>query len=383
MKKLTLLAVLILLTSALLAAHLPAVARSLDDVIGTVREPNGTPVPAARVELRIDGRVVVATQTDGTGAFRLTTPAAWSASWTVFVERLGYTSTEVDVPQGAGSLDISLVPAPLPLPGLLVEGEGDLCEAREDEAARHVWNRARDLHPNGLDTLGIASYTWMRTDTLGANLTDRSAGMDGSTAGQRASASLLRLSWTRQVERDGYASPIRRTDLFRSYDSWRYPPLEADFSSHFISELFGDRHDFHIETEDEYGWILRFCGNRTNRPYLEGTLTLGPDTLIRRADWEFITPAPDEHSGGWAEFSPSDSDGHAPYLLPSESLTWVTLPDSHVVRRAHWYQEWIVAPGDSVPFLPALERTNEEEEPVPATLSLPETDPTPPADSTD
>jgi hypothetical protein len=73
-----------------------------------------------------------------------------------------------------------------------------------------------------------------------------------------------------------------------------------------------------------------------------------------------MTPDPQEHSGGWAEFSPPDADGLAPFLLPTESLTWVTLPDSQVVRRAHWYQEWIVAPGDSVPFLPPLTRTAED-----------------------
>jgi hypothetical protein len=139
--------------------------------------------------------------------------------------------------------------------------------------------------------------------------------------------------------------------------------LEADFASHFVSESFGRIHDFHVEAEDEYGWILRFCGRRTNRPYLLGTLEIGPDTLIRRAEWEFVTDNPDENSGGWAEFPSSGPDGSAPYLLPIESLTWLSLPDSQVVRRAHWYQEWVMAPGDSVPFLTPSPRTSADEVP--------------------
>jgi hypothetical protein len=361
MTKLAFLAASILLSSGLLAAHLPSDARRVDDVQGVVREPSGVGVPAARVELRAGERVLVATQTDGSGAFRLTTASPWTASWRLHVERLGFTAVDIAVPEGLAPLEITLIPAPLPLPGLIVEGRGDLCEARESSTARGLWDRARVLHRDGLDTLGIASYTWMRTDTLGGGAADRSAGMYGSVAGQRASASLLRESWTRRIEREGYAFPLRRSDRFRSYDSWSYPPLEADFASHFISETFGRGYDFHIETEDDYGWTLRFCSRRTNRPYLEGTLTLGPDTLIGRADWEFVTPDPDENSGGWAEFSPSGSDGGAPFLLPIESLTWVTLPDSQVVRKAHWYQEWVMAPGDSVPFLPATLRTSDEE----------------------
>jgi hypothetical protein len=139
--------------------------------------------------------------------------------------------------------------------------------------------------------------------------------------------------------------------------------LEADFASLFVSESFGMIHDFHVEAEDEYGWILRFCGRRTNRPYLLGTLEIGPDTLIRRAEWEFVTDNPDENSGGWAEFPASGPDGSAPYLLPIESLTWLSLPDSQVVRRAHWYQEWVMAPGDSVPFLTPSPRTSADEVP--------------------
>jgi hypothetical protein len=132
MTRLTLFIGSILLSSGILAARLPPASKGVDDVQGFVREPSGMGIPAARVELRSGERVLVAVQTDGSGAFRLTTPATWSESWRLHVERLGYSPVEIAVPQGLDPIEIELVPAPLPLPGLVVTGEGDLCEARED-----------------------------------------------------------------------------------------------------------------------------------------------------------------------------------------------------------------------------------------------------------
>ena len=326
--------------------------RLIDAVVeGSVLEPSGEPVVAARVELWSGSQMLAATRTDQEGRFRIQTDEDWAPGWTIRAERLGFQPTELDVTSGAASLDITLSPAPLPLPGFEVVGDRDICAAGDDRDARTLWRVAAGRHAGGLDTVGVASYTRARTDTL-AGQGSAGSGVEGTTPGQRASAPLLRLSWTRRVDREGYAFPVRRTDSRGSYDSWGYPPLEADFSSHFVAELFGNLHDFQVQIDDQDGWVLHFCARSQDDPYLDGVLELGPDTLIHRAEWRFYTEDPDEGAGGWARFPPATDEERTPPLLPSESVIWKTLPNGEIVRRAQWYERWVIAAGDSVPFLP-------------------------------
>lgn len=323
-----------------------------DPVEGTVREAlSGNPIASARVELRSGSQILATARTDREGAFRLEPRESWSEGWEVHVIRLGYASASLSVPAARPRLELVLDPVPLPLPAFQVEGEGRLCERSEDREARELWRLAAERHAGGLDTLGIASYILVRTDTLGSGSGDDLSAA-GAGPGQRASAPLLRMSWNRRVEREGYAFPVRRSDRLRSYDSWSYPPLEADFAPHFAHQTFGRLHDFHMEQADATGWVVRFCGRRTNGPFLEGVLEIGSDTLIHRVEWRFHTPDPDESAGGWSRFLPPSGGGSAPPLLPTESMTWRSLPDDRIVRRAQWYEEWKTAPGDSVPFLP-------------------------------
>ncbi len=320
-------------------------------VEGVVLEPSGEPVVAARVELRSGVQLLAADRTDTEGQFRLETSADWAPGWLVRAERLGYLSAEVEVSAGVAAVEIVLGPAPLPLPGFEVVGDRDVCSAGDDRSARRIWEVAAQHHAGGLDTVGVASYTRVRTDTLSGQASAGS-GVEGAAPGQRASAPLLRLSWDRRVDREGYAFPVRRTDSSGSYDSWGYPPLEADFSSHFIGDLFGEIHDFQLESVDDNGWVLHFCAKRQDDPYLDGVLEVGPDTVIHRAEWRFHTEEPDEAAGGWARFPPVTTEVSTPPLLPSESVTWKTLRNGEVVRRAQWYERWVIAAGDSVPFLP-------------------------------
>ena len=326
--------------------HLPAAV-----VEGVVLEPSGAPVVAARVELLSGPRVLAVDRTNAEGGFRLETDDDWVPGWLVRAERLGFQSAELELSSGTAAVEMVLAPAPLPLPGFEVIGDRDICAAGDDRSAREIWEVAAQRHAGGLDTVGVASYTRVRTDTL-AGQGSVGSGVEGAAPGQRASAPLLRLGWNRRVDREGYAFPVRRTDNTGSYDSWGYPPLEADFSSHFVADLFGDLHDFQLEVGDEEGWILHFCAREQDDPYLDGVLEVGPDTLIYRAEWRFYTDEPDEGAGGWARFPPPVDGGTSPPLLPSESLTWKGLPNGQIVRRAQWYEGWIIAAGDSVPFLP-------------------------------
>ena len=295
------------------AFHAPIPYPGADAVVeGRVLEDSGAPVVSARVELSSGAGAIGATRTDVEGRFRIETDADWALGWSIRVERLGFEPAEVAVASGAASLEITLAPAPLPLPGFEVVGDRNICAAGDDGRARGLWRAAARQHAGGLDTVGVASYTRVRTDTIGAREVG-SSGVEGSIAGQRASAPLLRMGWMRRVDREGYAFPVRRTDTSGSYDSWGYPPLEADFASHFAGELFAELHDFQVEVEDADGWILHFCAREDDEPHLDGVLEIGPDTLIHRAEWRFYTDEPDEGAGGWARFPPLDGcRGHAP-----------------------------------------------------------------------
>ena len=320
-------------------------------VQGRVLDEAGLPIASARVELRESGRLITADRSDRDGLFQLQTDEAWASGWSIRAERLGYAPVEVGVPEDLGTIDINMTAAPLPLPGFEIFRDRDICTREPQSEAREIWAFAAERHAAGLDTVGVASYLRVQTDTL-ANRTDAGVGSGEAIAGQRASAPLLRLTWDRRVSREGYAFPVRRTDRDGSYDSWGYPPLEADFAPHFGSETFGERHDFLIEAAGSDGWVVHFCAREQSDPYLDGVLEIGPDTLIRRAEWSFHTPEPLEQAGGWVRFPPAESlDAFAP-LLPSESVTWTALPDGRVVRRAQWYEGWAIVEGDSVPFLP-------------------------------
>jgi len=329
---------------------------------GRVTEPDGEPVVAALVTFTGEGaQGVRATRTGPDGSFRLLRPGPAGLSGRLSVERMGYGDFERTVSGAESEILVVLRPEPLPLPGFQVSAEGASCPARDDPEARRTWEAMARLHPAGLDTVGVASYTLALSDTLPeGTLAPVPGALEARIRGQRGSAPLLRLSWSRRVLREGYAFPVRRTDAVGSFDSWSYAPLEADFSSHFASAEFArlTRFQFATREEDDRGSVLRFCSSDSRKPGLEGRLELSADTTLLRAEWRFRTEDPDEDAGGWARF-PSYLDSGPPPLLPLESMTWRKIRGGAFQRRAQWFEDWLLAPGDSVPLLP--DRTGDEE----------------------
>ncbi|TVP47569.1 MAG: carboxypeptidase regulatory-like domain-containing protein [Gemmatimonadales bacterium] len=338
-----------------------------NDIVGIVQAPGGAPIVGVRVELLAGGRLVASTVTTESGGFRIPpprTPARGPGgleSPGIRAERLGYATVErpLSDEETAGAL-IRLVmePAPLPLPELRVEVASERCPDRSHPEGAALWEAMARLHPNGLDTLGAASYTLVRTDTLPAGRIIRGNADGPLTAGQRGFSGRLRTAWERRVERDGYAFPVRRTDLSGSFDAWSYAPLEADFASHFGTPLFARQQRFRAPSPGPAGgWIVPFCAADSRRAGVEGYLELSADTLLLRVDWRFRTPDPDEGAGGWTRFPETAPGTPAPLLLPLEAVVWRTIRSGEVQRRSQWFEAWTVTPGDSVPFLPERAET--------------------------
>ena len=273
----------------------------------------------------------------------------------LYAGQLGYHPEVVQIEEGIDSYEIRLTREPIPLPELIVDAERDRCAGGEDRDARRLWERAAARYSQGLDTLGVATYLASVESILpeGEVGTVQAA---GDAIAQRGSSSLLRFSWRRRIEREGYAYQIRRSTPEQSYTSWVYPPLEADFATHFVGEMFGDRHRFRFDTAAEpdadVGVTVVFCARDDDDPSMEGTLRIGPDTTIAVAQWLFRTPEPVEHAGGRAVFGPPADSPATSYLLPIEGVFWRRSPPDSYWQRYQKFEQWMVAQGDSVPFLP-------------------------------
>jgi hypothetical protein len=318
---------------------------------GVVTRPGGLPVEGVSVEAWSADRRVAATLTNGLGVFSFSEEIA-AETVLLLLSTLGFDVEEVTILDGRTSYEIELTESPLAVEGLVVTMERATCEmGREDEEAKRLWQLARLRYDGLMDTLGVATYL-AEADTIVPLSELGSLKLPSLSLSQRGSSSLLRFSWTRRIDREGYASAIRRIDARGAYDSWTYPPLEADFAPHFVDDDFGERHRFVI-ADDSDGWVLEYCPKNTDKPSIKGTITLARDTTFSAVDWLFDTPEPIESAGGRALFKPILPGAvQLSHLLPAEAVTWRAIPEGDYLQSYQRYEGWRVAPGDSVPLLP-------------------------------
>ena len=319
---------------------------------GVVTRGGGIPVEGVSVEAWSANRRVAATMTDELGAFSFSETMALNAVM-LRASALGFEVVELRLQSGLTSYVIELTEAPLAVEGLVVTMEEATCEmGRDDERGRKLWQYARIRYDGLMDTLGVATYL-AEADTI-VPLSELGAlQLPELNLSQRGSSSLLRFNWTRRIDRDGYAFSIRRMEETGPYDSWVYPPLEADFAPHFADDVFGERHRFVIDDEGPDGWQLAYCPKDTGKPSIKGTITLARDTTFAEVDWLFDTPEPMEHAGGRASFPPIlPGSALLSHLLPTEAVIWRAVPTGDYLQSYQRYENWMVAPGDSVPLLP-------------------------------
>ncbi|GMR14349.1 MAG: hypothetical protein BMS9Abin29_2600 [Gemmatimonadota bacterium] len=336
--------VLLMLATALLPVGAAA------QILGQVTTRDGRPMEAVAIEAWSTDRRVAATMTDDRGRFFFIEAVA-SQTTSLRVSALGFEAVRVAVDPGVTRYQIQLDAQPIALEGLVVSAGGDICTGKEDKRARSLWESARTHYQGAMDTLGIATYL-AEADTVVAKEKLGPLQLPELALSQRSSSSLRRFSWARRVKRNGYAFKVKRTDADHPYDSWVYAPLEADFTPHFVQKLFGDENRFIVLDEADDGWMLRFCPKDDDKPFIRGTMALATDTTLQWVEWAFQTPEPLEHAGGRVSFAPVTRGPNQTYPLPLESLVWWQMPDGNYFQRYQRYENWIVAPGDSVPQLP-------------------------------
>ena len=318
---------------------------------GVVRTSGGVALEGVAVEVWTASTRIAADLTDPEGRFFFPESIAFQAV-TLAAGALGFLTQEVRVLEGVREYEIELEEDPLVLEGLVVTTEMATCEdGREDPQAQQLWQLARLKYHGVMDTLGVATYL-AEADTIVPLSKLGPLDLPVLALSQRSSSSLLRFSWTRRLERDGYAFKVRRVDGTRSYDSWVYAPLDADFAPHFVDDGFGERHRIVVEDEREDGWTLAYCPKKDDKPSIKGTITVARDTTFRAIEWLFQTPEPVEHAGGRAVFRAPLPGDRLTYMLPSEAIVWRQMPDGQYEQRYQRFEDWLVAPGDSVPALP-------------------------------
>jgi hypothetical protein len=349
------------LTSGLvLAASLVLVSLSAAPVsaqlTGVVVDEEGDPLQGVSIEAWNDGGKIAVRLTDDAGGFefpdsiRVQTTVLWAA-------RLGFRPLNVGVEQGIAHYELTLEEEAVSVQGLVVEAPREMCGGREDADARFLWERVRARYHPALDTLGVATYMAWAEDVVSI---DDIGEMDLPVMAieQRGSAPQLRFSWRRRVEDDGYAFRTRRVESGRSFDSWVYAPIHADFAPHLIDAVFGKLHDFRFveEVESEFstgdeGWVVAFCP-KEDEPRIRGTFTISSDTTLVGAEWSFETDEPVENAGGQAVFFPVTGEPGDTYLLPAQALFWRQVTLDRYYQRYQRYEGWQIARGDSVPTLP-------------------------------
>ncbi len=350
-----------LLPLALLALTATTVAspRAAAQITGVVMDQDGVPLPGVAVEVWTQNRKLGGILSDAAGRFSF---PEWVADvgYALYAGALGHRPAVVNLRPGVTEYEIRLERDPIPLPALVVEATRERCSYEDEDRARDLWERVRGNYSRSLDTLGIATYLASDVQIVPPERVG-TVGEPAEADGQRGSSSLLRFSWSRRIKREGYAHRIRRTTAEQSYDSWVYPPLEADFAPHFVDPLFGELHRFRIEAEDSDGTTtVLFCPKDDDRPSMEGTLRVSPDAALVLAEWLFKTPEPAEGAGGRAVFGPTTGDPATSYPLPIEGLFWRKSPPDAYWQRYQKFEEWIVAAGDSVPFLPKRGRGSKD-----------------------
>jgi hypothetical protein len=265
------------------------------------------------------------------------------------------------------------------LPGLLVKGRRPTCPSRSDPRAVALWTAVRARYSRVTDTASLSARLTTRTAMVPAaqvasvarlplppdtsqtydwRVRDVIRGETGNVLeyhdraamgrGQRGMSGLWREELRLRIARDGYARPLRplETDIGNAFSFWEYPPLEAELASHFIEPLFAQRNVLTLEGDSPGARRITFCPqpNYRRQPYIEGTLSVGADSTLARAEWRYHTPGrKHEDAGGEVVFDSAARNPEGRLLVPSMG-TYYRRHSLDYYARVQVFHGWQVQP---------------------------------------
>lgn len=316
-----------------------------------VVDTDGRPMPAVRVDLLGRGELIATYSTSAQGVADVG-PERWSEVTRVSLSHLGFQTLIVQVADLSPDQALVLEPEPVELESILVEA-GELCPVSDDPRARRLWAEvaARYAQDTGLRAwlARLSRYGGsVRQDELARPPAEAPAtylaggGPDGSAETPR--------SINDRIADEGYSWRAGALGASRGV-SWSYAALDREDAHHFSSPVFGQAHDFAVQTESSERTSLIFCGKRNSEhPTTNGVITLAPGSSFLGAEWRFRTDDPDEGAGGSVVFA-SYYDGldARPHLVAAQGqiywhdgteLRYPNLPRPYYregVSRAEWY----------------------------------------------
>lgn len=319
-------------------------------VRGTVADTAGAPVAGATVEAWAGLRRTDAVRSDAAGRFVLANTEG-GVPLDLVVRRVGFRRLVKSIAAGETVVQLRLVPETVSLAGITATAETSGCPNREDPSARSLWEAARAKYRPVTDTMIFHSLaTRYRGDRPRESIRDLGRGYRAWLA---VSTGIGWVQWRRQIQVGGYAARLSGP-YTEQYAQWLYAPLETDIAHHFTEPLFGELHVMSFAPSVEGERTIRFCPRTRDRrrPEIEGTLTVGADTVFLAANWRYTTPRPDEDAGGEVDFLPPHLATRS-LLLPERFLFWRLVPGStryHVEGAS--YEEWRLYPGKEAPPVP-------------------------------
>lgn len=336
---------LLLLIGAL--ATSVALARPARAQLKVVVESAGTPVAEATVELWTSTTRVALRVADGEGRVSFLAREISAAS-TLLVRRVGFAPGRVSIDGLVPEIHIELERLAAPLAEVTVQEAEASCPAKDDPAARSLWDAARRryLVPDTHARQSWFEFQSGRVRSVELGLIDRSRLRRGSRGGATGVGG--RGERDSRIAREGYVWPLSGTHIYEELGIWQYASLEISRAEHFAEELFGARQtiSFAKGAERPEARVFVFCTRDRKATGVDGTLRLGADSSFLDARWRFWNPHRDaERAGGEVVFTPFDIRSSTPWLLSAQGLFWRQLPGGMYWQRWEQYEGWKLAEG--------------------------------------
>jgi hypothetical protein len=297
----------------------------------------GEAIRFAQVELWSATALVAARVTDSTGLARFLV-SDLSRGRAVLVRRIGFVPARVPVSPALDSLVLRLESLPGTLPAVTVTSARSSCPQAEDARARAQWASAAALYR-------VPSLEGRKADVESrrATVTEAEVGEVGDRTQSRGWRfyTLGGMEGARSgIANRGYARALTGNHTYDDFGAWRYPPLHAELSGHFVDPLFGDRHTFAVGASSSRTTVLRFCARDRRQDGLDGTMRLEASGALIDARWTFWNPRRDAESAGGAVIFAPPAEVDVEPLFSASGLFWRRLPSGRYLQSWQGYSQW-------------------------------------------